>query len=151
VFHEQYRPVGTYDAPHFPQGGLPGPPFQFIQCMGAGDDIKTLISKGEGCRIPFYEDSFSGFLFVSRFTQHPPGKIVAHGYAFGIAIGKCRNNGSCPAADIENGRIGFPLRVGHLDQEVPRISGISTRMQIHKRIIYIRENIIVDSSSGSYA
>ena len=68
VFHEHYRPVGTYDALHFPQGGLPGPPFQFIQRMGASDHIKTLISLGKGGRIPFYEGSFPGFLFVLRFT-----------------------------------------------------------------------------------
>jgi len=150
VFHEQYHPIGAYDALHFLQGSLPGRPFQFIQRMGAGDDIKTLISKGEGCRIPLYQDNFPGGLFVSRFTQHSPGKIIANGYALGIAIGKRHDNSSSPAANIENRRVGCPLRVGHLDQKVPRISGISTRMQIHKSIIHIRENIIVDSSSGSY-
>ena len=54
------------------------------------------------------------------------------------------------AADIEDGRINLPLRVGHLDQKVPRISGISMRMKVYKRIIQIGEQIIVSSPYGSY-
>ncbi len=146
MFHDQYNPAGTDDALHLIQSRLSGRPFQLIQRMGTGDHIETIINEGKDGRISFYQNDRPATGFLPDFEQHPPGKIIARGKAFGILIGKGCNHGACSTTDIKDIRMGLFLQEGHglLYQKVPRISGIPARMKIYKRIIQMGEQIIVN-------